>query len=214
MRAAALSSLELAAEVARRLQAPEGRGAAAPRDLEGRAAEELRLVDDLCTALGVDVQAVREAAAFVPAALPPVEPQEEPEVGAAAPGPVGAVPAEWLRIAADAGRAARGKLEGLLEVVPEVLRPDRYPAKKYFVAAAVAGTVAAELAVAGRPSCGYVAGSYCEAEGYVSVPGRRGTLAREAVFCGFHSHEEAEAYWAAALPGARELVRLPRRRFR
>ncbi len=80
--------------------------------------------------------------------------------------------------------------------------------------AAAADAVAAELAVVGRPSRGLVAGSYCEAEGYVSVPGRCGTLAREAVFCGFHSHEEAEAYWAAALPGARELVRLPRRRFR
>ncbi len=135
-------------------------------------------------------------------------------VGAAAPAPGGAVPAEWLWIAADAGRAARGKLEGLLAMVPEVLRPDRYPAKKYFVVAAAAGAVAAELAIVGRPSCGYVAGSYCEAEGYVSVPGRRGTLAREAVFCGFHSLEEAEAYWAAAQPEARELVRLPRRRFR
>jgi hypothetical protein len=214
MRAAALSNFELAAEVARRLQAPAGRGAAAPRDLEGRAAEELRLVDDLCAALEVDVREVREAAAVVPAALPPAEPREEPEGAVAAPGPAGAVPAEWLRIATEAGRAARGKLEGLLVAVPEVLRPDRYPAKKYFVVAAAAGAVAAELAAAGRPARGYVVGSYCEAEGYVSEPGLRGTPAREAVFCGFHSLEEAEAYWAAAHREARELVRLPRRRFR
>ncbi len=109
-------------------------------------------------------------------------------------------------------------MTGAADVVPEVVRPARYPAKHFFVVVAVADSVAAELAKLRRPASGVVFGSYCEADGYVIVPGRRGTLAPESIFCGFHSHErshvEAEAYWAAAQPVARDLLRLPRRRFR
>ena len=47
----------------------------------------------------------------------------------------------------------------------------------------------------------------------MTVPGERGSLCPAAVFCGFHTVGEAEAYWSAIFPDA-ELLRLPRRRFR
>ncbi len=64
----------------------------------------------------------------------------------------------------------------------------------------------------GRPAVGYVAGSFCEAEGDVTIAGRRGELAAEAVFCGFSTLETAEAYWAE-VQGGMALLRLLRCRF-
>ena len=123
-----------------------------------------------------------------------------------------AVPAEWLDIAAEAGRNARAKRAGELAVVPVVARPLRYPAKKFFVVVEAAEIVGEELARLRRLDAGVLHGSFAEAEGYVTLPGRRGELAAESIFCGFHSLEEAQLYWAEARPGE-PLTRLPRRRF-
>ncbi len=70
---------------------------------------------------------------------------------------------------------------------------------------------AALAATAVGPTRGVVWGSFSDAEGYVSLPGVR-ALAPEAIFCGFVSLSEAEAYREAARPGI-PLLRLPRRRF-
>ena len=59
---------------------------------------------------------------------------------------------------------------------------------------------------------GLGARSFADAEGYVSLPGVRGQLDPVAIFCGFVSEAEAEAYWEAANPGV-ALLRIPRRRF-
>ena len=102
---------------------------------------------------------------------------------------------------------------GMLIIATSPLSPLRYLAKLFFVVARAAAAIAGEAAIVRRPSRGLVVGSFAESEGYVTVPGVRGSLCPAAVFCGFHTLCEAEAYWSAIFPDA-ELLRLPRRRFR
>ena len=114
-----------------------------------------------------------------------------------------------LEIARAAGRAAAEKRTGRIDVVPKIERPRGYGTKQWFVVDTPCAAVAAAVAA---PTSGLVRGGFAEAEGYVALPGVRGALAPEAIFCGFVSLAEAEAYWEAARPGT-ALPRLPRRRF-
>ena len=218
-----LSDGELAGELAARLgvawhRAPE-LGAAAPRAQQAGAAAAInrraQLVADLVRELAAVAAAHRGAAVEGPPAAG-AEPAPEPAVVAP---PVAAATAgaaaelEWLAIARAAGAAAARKVSGETTVEPSIVRPVRYPAKLFFVVARPAAAVADEAALTRRPSRGLVVGSFAESEGYVTVPGERGSLCPTAVFCGFHTVGEAEAYWSAIFPDA-ELLRLPRRRFR
>ena len=196
--AAALTDEELAAEVARRLGVATGPGAAAPPgQQEGAAPAILRrvqLVDELRAGLAEAAAAAALAGGPAPAAA-----------AAAPPDAADAL----LAIARAAGRAAAEKRAGRRDVVPAIERPRGYGTKQWFV---VDTPTAAVRAAAGVPSRGVVRGSFADAEGYVSLPGVRGRLDPAAIFCGFVSEAEAEAYWEAANPGV-ALLRIPRRRF-
>ena len=197
--AAALTDEELAAEVARRLGVATGQGAAAPRgQQEGAAPAVLRRVQ-LVEELRVGLAEAAAAAALAAWTLVPA---------AAAAAPPDAADA-LLAIARAAGRAAAEKRAGRRDVVPAIERPRGYGTKQWFVVDTPAAAVSAAVAV---PPRGVVRGSFADAEGYVSLPGVRGQLDPVAIFCGFVSEAEAEAYWEAANPGV-ALLRIPRRRF-
>lgn len=200
-----LSTEELVAEVTRRLLEAPVHGGAAPRGQPAIAASTLatrrRLVAELQTQLLLAAAEGQDTTR---------EPEEPSAAAAAATPPV---PAEWIEKAREAGSAARDYLAGTVRALPRLERSGRYPAKKFFVVLRAAPQVEAELRAARRPATGIVHGCFAEAEGYVSEAGSRGTLATEAVFCGFHSEAEAVEYWGAAFPDV-DLLRLPRRRFR
>ena len=127
------------------------------------------------------------AAASPQPPLPPVR------TGLPVPPYAGNVPQWRLDRAAAAGRCARDKIEGRAKRVPKT--PAGPPGPKTILVIA--------RAVRSGAGSGIVAGPWDGARGYVTVQGHKGpAIHNDAVFHGFHSREEAESYWNAALPGA------------
>ena len=135
-------------------------------------------------------------AAVAAKAAPPVPPAAPPPVPPAAPPPVApqpAVPAWQIDRARQAGSHAREKLQGRRARVPQTPGGPPLGAKTHFVFLRTRDGDRNECSEVTR---GIIAAPWVQVEGHAK--GSHGGLLNPAVFHGFHSMQEARAYWDAA----------------